>query len=97
MPTTGPSTPANPERAHDAPSLIEVLGSGCPNCHRLEANVRRALENLGLDATVEKVTDLEQILARGVSSTPALVIDGKVVLAGRVPSPSQLETLLRRA
>lgn len=75
---------------------IEVLGSGCPTCRQLEANVHRALDALGLSATVTKVTDLAQILARGVSSTPALVVDGEVVLAGRVPSPSQLERLLRR-
>jgi small redox-active disulfide protein 2 len=76
---------------------IKVLGSGCPNCKRLEANVRRALEARGIDATVEKVTDLGEILGYGVSSTPALVIDGRVVLAGRVPSPTQLEGVLAGA
>ncbi len=76
---------------------IKVLGSGCPNCKRLEANVRRALEARGIEATVEKVTDVGEILGYGVSSTPALVIDGRVVLAGRVPSPTQLEGVLAGA
>jgi small redox-active disulfide protein 2 len=76
---------------------IKVLGSGCPNCQRLENNVRLVLENTGMEATVEKVTDYGSILGYGVSSTPALVVDEKVVLAGRVPSPQQLESLLRGA
>jgi small redox-active disulfide protein 2 len=75
---------------------IKVLGSGCPNCKKLEANVRRALEAAGIDAVVEKVTSYDAILAYGVSSTPALVVDEHVVLAGRVPSPRQLESLLAR-
>lgn len=73
---------------------IKILGSGCPNCRRLEANVRLVLEARGIEAEVEKVTDVAGILAYGVSSTPALVIDEDVVLAGRVPSPRQLEGLL---
>ena len=73
---------------------IKVLGSGCPNCKKLEANVRLVLEARGIDAEVQKVTEIADILAYGVSSTPALVIDEQVVLAGRVPSPRQLEGLL---
>lgn len=76
---------------------IKVLGSGCANCRRLENNVRLVLRSTGIDATVEKVTDYGAILGYGVSSTPALVIDENVVLAGRVPSPQQLETILRGA
>ncbi|HKI58936.1 MAG TPA: thioredoxin family protein [Trueperaceae bacterium] len=76
---------------------IKVLGSGCPNCQRLEANVRLVLERKGIQADVEKVTDYAAILAYGVSSTPALVVDEQVVLAGRVPSPRQLEGLLTRS
>jgi small redox-active disulfide protein 2 len=75
---------------------IKVLGSGCPNCQRLEANVRLVLDHTGIEAMVEKVTDYGAILAYGVSSTPALVIDEQVVLAGRVPSPRQLERILTR-
>ena len=75
---------------------IKVLGSGCANCRRLEANVRLVLDHKGIRASVEKVTDYAEIVAYGVSSTPALVIDEEVVLAGRVPSPQQLEIILTR-
>lgn len=75
---------------------IKVLGSGCPNCQRLEANVRLVLDRTGIQATVEKVTDYDAILAYGVGSTPALVVDEQVVLAGHVPGPRQLERILTR-
>jgi small redox-active disulfide protein 2 len=68
---------------------IEILGSGCARCHGLEANVRKALETLGKDAEVVDVTDIRQIMAYGVMSTPALVIDGKVITTGRVLSPEE--------
>lgn len=74
---------------------LKVLGTGCANCKRLEAHVRQALDRLGLDADVEKIEDLAAILAYGVQTTPALVRDDEVVVAGRVPSPRQLEALLR--
>jgi small redox-active disulfide protein 2 len=73
---------------------IKVLGMGCANCRRLEENASRAAAELSLDATIEKVTDLPAILAYGVSSTPALVVDERVVIAGRVPDVRQLRTLL---
>jgi small redox-active disulfide protein 2 len=68
---------------------IEILGSGCARCHGLEANVRKALEILGKDAEVVNVTDMQQIMAYGVMAMPALVIDGKVMSAGRVLSPEE--------
>ena len=68
---------------------IEILGSGCARCHGLEANVRKALEMLGKDAEVIDVTDIQQIMAYGVIATPALVIDGKVIAAGRLLSPEE--------
>lgn len=74
---------------------LKVLGTGCANCKRLEAHVRQAVDRLGLDADVEKIEDLAAILAYGVQTTPALVRDDEVVVAGRVPSPRQLEALLR--
>ena len=74
---------------------IKVLGSGCKNCNLLEQNVKKALSNLGQTAVIEKVTDYSDILAYGVSSTPALVVDGEVVVYGRVPSPKQLEKYLQ--
>ena len=75
--------------------IIKVLGSGCSNCQKLEQNVQKALEQLGLHATVEKITAYSDILAYGVSSTPALVVDEQVVLAGRVASPQQLVFVLK--
>lgn len=74
---------------------IKVLGSGCANCKKLEKNVLEALKTLNLEAKVEKVTDLKDIMAYNVLKTPALVIDGKVVLSGQVPSPQKLQELLK--
>ncbi len=74
---------------------VKVLGSGCANCQRLAQHVGTALARVGLTATVEKVEDYPSILAYGVTSTPALVIDDEVVVAGRVPSATQVEELLR--
>jgi small redox-active disulfide protein 2 len=73
---------------------IEVLGPGCAKCGRLEIGVREVVVELGLDAEVRKVTDLDEMLAHDVFTTPALVIDGRVVVAGRVPSRAELRTLL---
>lgn len=76
---------------------IKVLGTGCARCHELDKVVRKAVEELGLDASVEKVEDLAGIMSYGVMSTPALVVDGVVRLAGRVPSVAEMKTLLGRA
>jgi small redox-active disulfide protein 2 len=74
--------------------IVKVLGSGCANCTNLEKATRAALTDLGVQATIEKVTDYPEILGYGVMSTPALVVDEKVVLAGRVPTAAQLRELL---
>ncbi|RMH75200.1 MAG: thioredoxin family protein [Actinomyces sp.] len=76
---------------------LKILGTGCVNCNNLETNTRKALEKLGLSAEIDKVTDPGEIIAWGVMSTPALVIDDEVVLAGRVPSVEQLADLLASA
>jgi small redox-active disulfide protein 2 len=74
---------------------IKILGSGCSNCKKLEANVQKVLTHFpNTSATISKVTDYPDILAYGVSSTPALVVDEQVLVSGRVPSPKQLEQLL---
>jgi small redox-active disulfide protein 2 len=73
---------------------IEVLGTGCPKCISLEQNVRKALMELSVQADVEKVTDIQQIIQRGVLSTPALVIDGRVALQGKSPTVEQLKELI---
>lgn len=74
---------------------IKVLGSGCPKCKLLEKNVVETLKTLGKEAKVEKVTDYAEIAKYNVMSTPALVIDGKVVLTGRVANPVELAKLLK--
>ena len=77
--------------------IIKVLGSGCANCHKLEALVHQAIERLGIDAEVVNVTDLAEIMSYGVMSTPALVVDEVLKLAGRVPSLDEVVTVLERA
>jgi small redox-active disulfide protein 2 len=74
--------------------IVKVLGSGCANCQNLEKATRAALADLGLDATVEKVTDYAAIAGYGVMRTPALVVDDVVVLSGRVPTVRQVRDLL---
>jgi small redox-active disulfide protein 2 len=73
---------------------IRVLGSGCSRCNELEKRVKDALAELGVAAGVEHVTDLKQIAAMGVLMTPGLVIDGRVVSQGKVPSKDELKKLL---
>ncbi len=73
---------------------IKILGSGCANCRNLEAVTRAALAELGLEAEIEKVTDPGEIASWGVMSTPALVVDDEVVVAGRVPSSAQVLAVL---
>jgi small redox-active disulfide protein 2 len=74
---------------------VKVLGSGCTNCRRLTENVQLALQNAGMAAEVEKVEDVAAIMGYGIMATPALVVDDVVLVSGRVPSPSQIEALLR--
>lgn len=74
---------------------VKVLGSGCTNCRRLVENVQLALRHAGMTAEVEKVEDYAAITGYGVMATPALVVDEVVLVSGRVPSPSQIEALLR--
>ena len=73
---------------------IKVLGAGCANCHALENRTTQALGQLGADGTIEMVTDYAQIAGYGVMNTPALVIDEKVVVAGRVPEVPELVSIL---
>ena len=75
--------------------IIKILGSGCKKCITLSDNTRTALSSLGLQAEVVKVTDFAQIAAHGVMSTPALVIDDKVVSFGKVLSSAEIAALLQ--
>lgn len=73
---------------------IQILGTGCPKCKKLMANAEKAVEAGGVDAQIEKVEKLPEIMAFGVMSTPALVIDGDVKVAGKVPSVEQIQQML---
>ena len=73
---------------------IKVLGSGCANCKKLEENTKIAVAELGIDATIEKVEDFKKILSYGVMKTPALVVDEKVKIMGRVASPEEIKKYL---
>jgi small redox-active disulfide protein 2 len=73
---------------------IKILGPGCANCHALERRTREAVAELGLTARISNVTDYPTIVGYGVMSTPALVVDERVVAAGRVPTKAQIAGLL---
>jgi small redox-active disulfide protein 2 len=74
---------------------IQVLGTGCAKCKQLTANAEKAVATLGVEATVEKVEDLREIMKFGVMTTPALVVDGKVRAAGKLLTPEAVAELLR--
>ena len=74
--------------------IIKVLGTGCPNCKTLEKLTRQAVSELSNGAEVVKVDDITRIIAYNVMRTPALVIDEKVVMNGRVPSVEEIKTLI---
>ncbi len=73
---------------------IEILGTGCPKCEALAKNVKEAISQLGLQADVEKVTDIAEIALRGVMMTPAVSIDGEVRIVGKVATVAELTSLL---
>ena len=73
---------------------IEILGTGCAKCHKLDELVRETIKTQGIDAEVSKVEDIKKIMAYGVMTTPALVIDGKVKAAGKIPSAEDMKNLI---
>jgi len=73
---------------------IKILGTGCPKCHKLEAETRLAAEELQLDCNIEKVTEVKDIMAFGVMITPALVVDGEVKVVGKVPTRDDIKQML---
>jgi len=73
---------------------IEILGTGCPKCEQLAANVKRAVEELGLTAEISKVTDIAEIANRGVMMTPALSVDGEVKTVGKIATVDEIKALL---
>ncbi len=74
---------------------IKILGSGCANCKRLEAVTRKVTGDMGMEAEIEKVTDMNAIMEWPSLSTPGLVIDGKVVSSGRIPSEAEIAGWLK--
>ncbi len=77
--------------------LIQVLGTGCAKCRTLHETVKKAVQETGVDAQVEKVEDIQQIMAFEVLMTPALVINGEVKIAGRVPNVEEVKKLISAA
>lgn len=73
---------------------IQILGTGCPKCKTLEKMTREVVEQNGISAEISKVEDIMEIMRFNVMTTPAIVIDGKVVLKGRVPSVNELKEIL---
>jgi len=73
---------------------IQVLGAGCPKCKKLAENAEAAAKEAGIDYELSKVKELREIMGFGVMTTPALVVDGRVKVAGRVPEVSELKTLI---
>lgn len=74
--------------------VIKILGTGCANCRKLEENTKKAVAELGLNADIEKVTDIKDIMKYGVMKTPALVVDEKVKIMGRVPTAEEIKKYL---
>lgn len=73
---------------------IQILGTGCAKCNALTDATKKAADELGLEYELEKVSQMKDIMAFGVMRTPALVVDGKVKVSGKIPSPAELKTFL---
>jgi small redox-active disulfide protein 2 len=87
---------AKAEKAKTEGAVIKVLGSGCAKCNQLEAATKEALQKLGMDTAIDHVTDLSEIAVYGVMTTPALVIDGKVVSYGKVLKVDEVIKILQK-
>jgi small redox-active disulfide protein 2 len=73
---------------------IQILGTGCAKCRKLTEQTEAAAREMGIEYTIQKVTDLQQIMAFGVMMTPALVVDGQVKVVGRVPDVQQIKQMI---
>ena len=87
---------AKAERAKTEGAAVKILGSGCAKCNQLEAATKEALKQLGMDTNVDHVADFSKIAAYGVMSTPALVVDGKVVSYGKVLKTEEIVKILQK-
>ena len=90
-------TMAKAEAAKTEGAAVKILGSGCKKCNELEANTKEALIQLGMDTAIDHVTDFAQIAAYGVMTTPALVVNGKVVAFGKVLKTDDVVKILQKA
>ncbi len=73
---------------------IKVLGGGCKSCDKLLANVKEAVSELGIEADIKYITDMEEIMKAGIISTPGLIVDGIVKTTGRVPKTKEIKKIL---
>ena len=74
---------------------IEVLGPGCPRCANVEANVKKALLELKKEVEIVKITDINTMIEKGVIQTPALIINGKIIVQGKIPTVEQLKEIIQ--
>ncbi len=88
---------ANAQAGQAQGASVKVLGSGCKKCNQLEEATHEALKNLGMDTAIDHVTDFAAIASYGVMTTPALVVDGKVVSFGKVLKTNEVEAILKKA
>ena len=77
--------------------IIKVLGPGCARCHQLEKTTREVVKELGIDVEVEEIKDMKKIMEYPILTTPGLVIDGKLVCSGRVPTKAEVTTFITTA
>jgi small redox-active disulfide protein 2 len=75
--------------------LVQILGTGCAKCEKLKKNVEQAIQELGVEAQVEKVTDIMKITSFGVMMTPALAVDGQVKVVGKIATPEEIKAFLK--
>jgi small redox-active disulfide protein 2 len=74
---------------------LQILGTGCPKCKKLAENAEAAAKALGIEYTIEKVTDINEIMKFGVMMTPALAVDGQVKVVGKIPDAEAIKALLK--
>ena len=74
---------------------IEILGTGCPKCKEVEKIVKKVVEEMSIKASIEKVEDIEKIIERGVMMTPAIAVDGKIKISGKVPKEEEIIDILK--
>ena len=73
---------------------IQIFGIGCAKCKKLAENVAIAVKDAGIDCEIEKVTDINEMVKAGIVTTPAVSVDGRLIIVGRVPSPDEIKDML---